>query len=343
MRCLLRSGATLPVVIACFANAVFNPVRGGESLRRDDHLAARSSSIVRLVLVGDIMLDRRPGEVVAKGEDPFAEFAPILVGADLAVGNLECVISTTGERVAKPFNFRAHPRVVPLLARYFDGLSLANNHTGDFGKAAFVEQLDRLDQGPIAHFGGGRNLKEAHTPLIFERNGIRIALLGYDEFKPRSFEAGADTPGVAWSLDQEAQVVADIKAARAVHSADVVIPFMHWGSEDDTDPNDRQQTMAHIMIDAGADAVVGAHPHITQSAEYYKGRLIVYSLGNFVFDGYEGRTGWVLRLTLSKNGLLEWDTVVGRTDERGIPHRDSGALSPRERVGSEAITMGRSD
>jgi hypothetical protein len=101
--------------------------------------------------------------------------------------------------------------------------------------------------------------------------------------------------------------------------------------------------MARIMIDAGADAVVGAHPHITQGAEYYKGRLIVYSLGNFVFDDYEGRTGWVLRLTLTKNGLLEWNTVVARTDERGIPHRVPGALSPGGHAGSEAIFMGTNE
>jgi poly-gamma-glutamate synthesis protein (capsule biosynthesis protein) len=306
----------------------------------EDRAAATPISKVQLVLVGDIMLDGKPGEVVAKGGDPFIEFGSILRQADFAIGNLECVISQTGERVSKRFTFRAHPRVIPLLSRYFDAVSLANNHTGDFGPAAFVDQLGRLDRGTVRHFGGGRNLEEAHAPLIIERNGLRIALLGYDEFKPRSFEAGRDSPGVAWSLDEEAQVVADIKSARSAHGADLVIPFMHWGSEDDTEPNERQGILARTMIDAGADVVVGAHPHIVQGTEYYNGRLIVYSLGNFVFDGYDGRTGWVLRLTLTKNGLLEWDTVVARTDEQGVPHRSCEALSPRGRSGSEAIVMG---
>lgn len=109
-------------------------------------------------------------------------------------------------------------------------------------------------------------------------------MLSYNEYKPRSFEAGPDWPGIAWSEDS--QVTSDIRAARAA-GTDLVIPFMHWGWERELAPTERQRQLARLMIDAGADLVVGGHPHVTQGAEYYRGKLIVYSLGNFVFDGFD--------------------------------------------------------
>ncbi|MCA1685567.1 MAG: CapA family protein, partial [Planctomycetia bacterium] len=253
-----------------------------------------------------------------------------------------------GHRLEKQFTFRAHPRVMDGL-RHFDAVSLANNHTGDFGHAALIETLYRLNRAGIPAFGAGLDRNEAHAPLIIETNGVKVALLGYNEFRPYFFEAGPTTPGCAWSLD-EPQVVADIKAARP--KADVVITFMHWGEEYILHPNDRQKAMARTMIDAGADVVIGNHPHVVQGAEYYKGKLIVYSLGNFVFDEYiddppimkeERRIGWMLRLTLGKGGLLDWDTVVTRTDDEGIPHPVAGAVGPSGRAGTAEILNGKSE
>lgn len=283
---------------------------------------------VRLVFAGDIMLDTLPGEDIARGRDPFAGFSRVLGDADLTIGNLECVVATVGEKVRKPFNFRAHPRVLGVLKRHFDVVSLANNHTGDFGRSAFRQQLDLLKSRDIPYFGGGRDNREARMPFIFEHKGLRIALLGYNDFKPRLFEAGPDWAGVAWCVDE--QIVADIESARWRHHADLVIPFMHWGWEEEG-ANSRQKKLARLMIDHGADLVVGSHPHVTQGAEYYKGKLIVYSLGNFVFDGFntpETNTGWVLRLKLDKTGLLEWDTVVAGLDPRGSPHIMNDVESP---------------
>ncbi|MDR3634201.1 MAG: CapA family protein [Isosphaeraceae bacterium] len=293
-----------------------------------------------LVFVGDVMLDRIPGEHVAKGKDPFADCASILEAADLTVGNLECVVATGGERVVKKYTFRASPHCLPFLTRYFDAVSLANNHTGDFGKGALVEEMERLEQAGVRYFGGGRDLKEAHSPLILERKGIRVALLGYNEFRPREFEAGPMTPGVAWSDDD--QVVADLKAVRASGAADIVITFMHWGREYQFQPNERQKSLARLMIDSGADVVIGGHPHVTEGAEYYKGKLIVYSLGNFVFDDFKdvvpaldepSRTSWALRLKVAKSGLVEWDTVVTRTGDDGFPRPLPNAPSPKGRDG----------
>lgn len=292
---------------------------------------------VRLAFVGDMMLDRDPGKAVCAGKDPFEHVADLIDAADLTLGNLECVVATTGQRQPKFFTFRADPKAVPHLARHFDAVSLANNHTGDFGHAALIETMYRLRREGVAFFGAGLNDAEAHAPWVVQKNGVSIALLGYNEFRPRSFEAGPASPGCAWSTDEK--VVADIKAVRP--KVDVVLTFMHWGQEYTTRPNERQRSLARLMIDAGADAVIGNHPHVVQGWESYKGRLIVYCLGNFVFDEYkddpdrmkeERRIGWVLRLTAGKSGLIEWDTVVTRTDDEGLPRPVPGASGPGGRA-----------
>lgn len=289
-----------------------------------------TASTVRLVFAGDVMLDDGPGQTVAQGGDPLAAFDTRLRDADYTIGNLELPIATVGQPLeSKIYSFRAHPRVLGVLKGRFDAMALANNHSGDYGQAAFLETMQHLDSAGIAHFGGGRHLAEAHRPLWIRQNGVKIAVLSYNEFKPRSFQAGPDWPGVAWSEDD--RVVADIQAARRA-GADVIIPFMHWGWERERQPTDRQRQLARLMIDAGADLVVGGHPHVTQGVDTYKGKLIVYSLGNFVFDSFEnvpgGQTGWLLRLTLDKHGLLKWDTLTAQMDLAGTPHPVPGAWSP---------------
>jgi poly-gamma-glutamate capsule biosynthesis protein CapA/YwtB (metallophosphatase superfamily) len=281
-------------------------------------LAAPSVSIV---FVGDIMLDELPGKLIEEGVDPFAAFADILHTGDIRIGNLECVVATTGVARDKPYTFRAHPRVLPILKRHFTAVSLANNHSGDFGPLAFAEMLDLLDREQILYFGGGRTLSEAHAPLLLQRNGLRIALLGFNEFLPRSAEADFDKPGIAWSDDE--QVQADIKNARTRYKADIVITFMHWGWEHEHLASKRQRQLAHMMIESGADAVIGGHPHVTQDVEYHNGKPIFYSLGNFVFNGFsdkDNNTGWLLRLELDKKGVRQWKTVVAEIDQNGVPH-----------------------
>ncbi len=168
---------------------------------------------VRLLFVGDIMLDDGPGRAIAAGRDPFAAFERDFAWADVRIGNLECPVATSGQALDnKIATFRAHPRVIERLQGRFEALSVANNHSGDYGQEAFVETLALLDIAGIRAFGGGHNLGEAHAPYWIERNGLRIAILGYNEYKPRRFEAGPDWPGIAWSEDSH--VLRDIAAAR---------------------------------------------------------------------------------------------------------------------------------
>ncbi len=300
---------------------------------------AAPAESLSLIFAGDVMLDDGPGRVVADGRDPLAAVAPLLAGADYRIANLECPVATAGAPLDnKIYSFRAHPRVLSVLQGRFDAVSLANNHSGDYGPAAFTETMALLDGAGIRRFGGGRNLVEAHAPLWIERKGLRIAVLGYNEFKPRVFEAGAHHPGIAWSEDSH--VIADIRAARKA-GADLVIPFMHWGWEREREPSARQRALARRMIDAGAAAVVGGHPHVTQGAELYRGKPIIYSLGNFVFDGFDdvpaGRVGWLLRLELDRRGVAEWRTFEARMDGEGVPSPAAGAVTPCGRRGDRVV------
>ena len=291
--------------------------------------ASAQAQQVSLVFAGDTTLDDDAGALIARGGDPLAPFAALFASADLRIANLECVVATTGQPAAKNYTFRAHPRVLPVLRRHLDGVTLANNHSGDYGRAAFAQMLGLLREHGLGQAGGGMNLAQAHTPWIVERQGLRIAILSYNEFMPRRFEADHDAPGVAWSEDE--QVLADIRAARAVHGADLVIPFMHWGWENERTANARQRQLARAMIDAGADAVIGGHPHVTQDIETHRGKPIVYSVGNFVMketDNEWQRQGWLLRMVFDRQGAVGLQTHAVRLDLQGLPSPAPDLASP---------------
>ena len=294
------------------------------------NLAGAEEPQLKVIFCGDIMLADLPGKAIERGVDPFAEFAPLFREADLVIGNLECVVATKGEPFDKPWTFRAHPRVIPLLQKHFHALSIANNHTGDFGREAFVEMLDLMrDKMPL--FGGGRNKVEAHKPVILEKKGFKLALLGYNRFQPRDFEAGENHAGCAWV--EEAEILADMAAVQKEHQPHLLVPFMHWGREGDREPQEYQRDLAKKMCAAGASLVVGAHPHVTQTIEYFDKKPALYSLGNFVFDGFDPdtpeRVGWLWRVTFDRAGVLEWDTITLRIDEEGLPKLDQKTSSPR--------------
>mgnify|MGYP000296472815 CR=1 FL=1 len=275
---------------------------------------------INLVVVGDIMLGGPPEKLMRRGQDPFAHFAQVFKAADIRIGNLECVVSNQGEpEPDKPNVFRVHPRAMRFLSRHFDALGLANNHSGDYGPVAFADMVERLRQAGVGFYGGGDNLIQAHRPYIIEKKGVRVAVLGFNEFQPRSFEADHDKPGIAWSEDE--QVLRDIAWARGPGRADVLIAVMHWGWEEPIG-NQRQRQLAHLMIEAGVDAVIGGHPHLVQDTEVYQGKPIFYSLGNFVFEGFDNpvnNTGWVVQLKLNKQGVQNWQVLEALIDKRGLP------------------------
>jgi poly-gamma-glutamate synthesis protein (capsule biosynthesis protein) len=282
--------------------------------------AAEPPGTVRIVFVGDIMLDGGPGHVVTNGGDPFAATAPLLRDADLTVGNLECAITRDGHAVDKPYTFKGTRKALPLLKKYFSAVSLANNHSGDWGKRGFADELTLLKETGLPWFGGGANQREAHRPMVLTANGRRVALLGYNNFPPRSFAARRNSPGTAWLVEKD--VVRDIQRAR--QQADIVILFLHWGEELEEQPLPEQQALARRLIDAGADAIIGAHPHVTQTIDWYKGRPVVYSLGNFLFDYFPTDPpvwkGWIVKLTFSADASPKLEKYTVMLDPAGVPH-----------------------
>lgn len=278
-------------------------------------------SNLRLVFVGDIMLDGGPGNWVSLGKDPFEPCAALLENADLRIGNLECVVGGEGTRQSKPYVFRGAGDSCRFLRRWFDAVSLANNHTLDYGPDGLMGAIEDLKKAEIPYFGAGKNEKRSRKPLVMERKGRRIGLIGFNEFYAEDYAALRDRPGNN-PLQRDA-LLDDIRKCRDALACDVVIPFLHWGEEMESQPRDDQRQLARECIDAGASAVIGAHPHVVQTVDYYHGRPIVYSLGNFVFDYFPGDPevwlGWVATLEIDSQGNVDLRLDSVTMDGAGIP------------------------
>jgi hypothetical protein len=205
----------------------------------------------------------------------------LISGADLAIANFENPAPDRFSFHGSGTSFSANPAFIAALERAgIDWVSLANNHIGDQGRRGVLQTMANLDDHGIAHGGAGRTFADAHTATLIEVGGVTIGMLGYDAIAP-SYNATADLAGSARIT--KANLKRDIRAARKA-GADVVIVFPHWGIEYRAKPVPSQETLGHAAIDAGADMVIGNHPHWAEGMEVYKGKPIWYALGNFVFD-----------------------------------------------------------
>jgi poly-gamma-glutamate capsule biosynthesis protein CapA/YwtB (metallophosphatase superfamily) len=246
----------------------------------------KTTAEVTVIAVGDIMLGGTAGpELTRFGYDyPFARVAEVLHRGGVVFGNLEGPLTRRGTAATKQYVFRSPPdRVAPALARAgFNVVSLANNHSMDFGIDGLRDTMQALTRAGIHYAGAGENLAAARRPAIIEADGVRIAVLAYSLTFPEEFWAGPDRAGTAFGHEQ--QVRADVAAAR--QHADIVLVSFHWGREGTVEPRDYQLALGHAAIEAGAAAVVGHHPHLLQPVARYRDGVILYSLGNFVFGSY---------------------------------------------------------
>lgn len=243
---------------------------------------------VRLLFAGDVYLSDHVLEAyeAAGGIDGVLSqgYQAEIQAADYFVTNEEFPFSTRGTPAPdKQFTFRVHPEKVKLMQEMgIDLVTLANNHALDYGCDAMLDTIDTLDRAGIRHVGAGKNLAEARKPAIVELNGRTFAFIGATRVYPEAdWAAGTDSAGMFSAYDGGAQLAEEVKAAK--QQADYVIAYVHWGIEREEMPNEVQKSIAHRLVDAGADLVVGAHPHVLQGIEYYQGVPIAYSLGNFVF------------------------------------------------------------
>ncbi|MDA8429770.1 MAG: CapA family protein [Geobacteraceae bacterium] len=251
--------------------------------------------------VGDVMLAGRwAASIKSQGFDlPFSSVAGQLSQADITIANLESPIASGGnEFTGKKFRFRADPEVAAALKKSGINLvNLANNHTMDFGPEALSETLYHLNQAGVAWIGAGENLAEARQMALYTIKNKKIAFLGYSLTQPSAFYAGRNRPGTAPGFEKF--IIEDITRAR--QHADYVIVSFHWGTEGSSEIQPYQRTIAHKAIEAGADVIIGHHPHVLRGIERYKTGIVFYSLGNFVFasKGTSADAGLIVRLRLS--------------------------------------------
>jgi poly-gamma-glutamate synthesis protein (capsule biosynthesis protein) len=262
---------------------------------------------LRLAAVGDVTFGDRVAEAIAtRGPAyPWQSTGRTLRNADVATANLEGAVSTRGTPVPdKQFHFRGPPSALSG-ARHAAGLdvvNVANNHTLDFGRIAFLDTLRIARQNGIATVGGGADLTAARRPVIVERGGMRIAFLAYSDVRPEGFTAARSLGGTAPA--DVAAIRADVLSAR--RHADVVLVWMHWGEELARTANDRQRLFASAALNAGAQVVLGSHSHLLQAIVRPTRRaLVAWSLGNFVFPPSSPGTDRtaILHLDLARDGV----------------------------------------
>ncbi|HUT52469.1 MAG TPA: CapA family protein [bacterium] len=237
-----------------------------------------------LIAGGDLMFDRGVKERMEKGGGPdevLAGIAPLLRGADVAIANLECPLTARAVPVLKRYSFRSDPGDAAALKKAgFTALNLANNHTSDYGRAGLMDTARFLEKEGILVVGAGENQEQAARARYVKVGGTTIALLGFVDMPLEGLMPMPDLPGPAMANLE--RVTAAIQEARA--RADAVVVTVHWGAEYQRRPTPRQRALAAAMARAGADLIVGHHPHVIQTIEMIGDTAVFYSVGNLVFD-----------------------------------------------------------
>ncbi|TYL49768.1 CapA family protein [Nocardioides sp. BGMRC 2183] len=329
-------------VLALVPPASVGPTVTAAVVDGEDPVTAHPDAVT-ITVAGDLMLVRGV-------PDPAAALAPMrdrLRSADLTVGNLESTLSTAGAPTQGGDSFGADAGLIPVLRRAgFDAVSLANNHAGDFGTAALVETVDLLAASPVTPFGAGADIDAAARPAVLESGGTSYAFVGFNAIgeTPR---ATATDPGalsvrmpprtgpfVPADLDRVARTI-----RRADRIADAVVVLPHWGTQYTHAPEPIQRTVARRLVAAGADLVVGGHPHWVQGVDAVvrNGRAVpvLHSLGNFVFD-------MEFHLPQTQQGVLLESTWWGAELKaiRLVPYAmDPGSFAPRVVTGATATAI----
>lgn len=258
---------------------------------------------ITLTFAGDVHFEDRVAELLT---DPATAFGPVaeeLSDGDLTIVNLETPITSRGVPEDKNYLFRAPDTAVPALTEAgIDVVSLANNHTLDYGQPGLADTVRKAAAGGLDTVGVGPDIDAAFTPVHRTVQGVDVAILAFSQVDDLAEEWAAtpDRAGMAMAFDTE-RAYAAVRAARA--ESDLVVVLPHWGAEYDQCPTGRQAAFAQGLVDAGADVIVGAHAHVLQGAGHLGDAYVAYGLGNFLWysegldEPYSARAG-VLRLTV---------------------------------------------
>jgi poly-gamma-glutamate synthesis protein (capsule biosynthesis protein) len=307
-----------------FFQKLIKKTKGEGSEKNNIHpsLSISEETEIEIIFGGDIMLSRQVNTKMEKYHDyawPVLKIASTTLKADIAIANLESPFlkDASYEVLSGSFSFKANPEAISSInTAGFDVLSLANNHTLNQGKKGIIDTIDILKDNNIAFCGAGLDEEGARQAAIVEKKGIKFAFLCY-AYPDDASTTQNERAGIV-NMDEE-KMANDIKQNKNL--ADVIIVIMHAGTEYVTEPNWQQKDFARAAIDAGADIVVGHHPHWPQSFEFYQEKPIIYSLGNLIFDqmwSNETRQGLFLKITWQK-GIKELKFIPIKIYDYGQP------------------------
>lgn len=284
-----------------------------------------------LTFGGDVMLDRNVRKSVEERGGNYSflveKIKSFFEPQYLVFFNLETAVSHQGIKIDKRYRFNSQPKSLQVLSDMkVDVVSLANNHTLDFGEAAAIDTQKNLDKIRIKHLGLTKN-EAPQVPVILEENGIKVGYLAYADHKtPYAYAKEFDQFELRPAKAIENNIKKDIKALKA--QVDILVVSLHWGIEYQTKPNKRQKQLGRFVIDQGADIVAGHHPHVQQEAELYKKGIIIYSMGNFIFDQWmrpNTRKLSLYRVIVDKNKINYVDYIsLKNTQHSWQPISDLG-------------------
>ncbi|GGC79344.1 capsular polysaccharide biosynthesis protein [Thalassobacillus devorans] len=289
-------------------------------------------SSMTLTFTGDVLFAMSLEQTVAeKGHAyPFQHVSDYFLSDDFTFINLETAVTERGTKEDKLYNFRTRPEAMSTMKQIgVDGVALANNHTLDYGIDGLVDTLHFAEEAGLETIGAGRTENEAYQAFETEIQGKRVAFLNFSKVLPFiEWYAVGERPGAASGYQME-RVINIIQATKEKN--DYVFVQIHWGNEKEIQFNESEQLYAHAMIDAGADGIIGSHPHVLQGFEMYKGKLIAYSLGNFLFPDYvageTAQTG-ILQVEIDENEAATYSFHPHFIEDDLIkPHPDRNSLA----------------
>jgi poly-gamma-glutamate capsule biosynthesis protein CapA/YwtB (metallophosphatase superfamily) len=301
--------------------------------------------MIRICAVGDVCFQ---GSVLVTNTI-FSEIFSIVFNCDIAIANLENPLTTRDHGVDGKCTLQGSPEWAKILKDTgFNIVSLANNHIMDYGPEGLFDTIRSLDSVGILHVGAGKNIEEARAPLFMQVKGKSLAIFARSSVIVSSPSyAGPTTPGVAFL--EASELIERIKAIRS--QVDLIILFLHWGIEEYSYPSPSQVKLAREFVEAGADAIIGHHPHVLQGVQRVGKALVAYSLGNFLFNNFRwmkdtenadilyelseaNRKGMILQLDWSGNSNIGYSAVFTRIDANGHIQVESDNYNNRILLGN---------
>lgn len=273
---------------------------------------ADSTASLTVLFTGDVLLDRgvRPIAERKGVEYLFEEVSPVFREADAVVVNLECPLTDRSAPINKKYIFRAESRWAKDLRNVgITHAAMANNHTNDQGREGLADTYRNLLDADIVPLGYGLDINEQLAPAIIEKQGIRVAVFNATTLGIENWCRLEGKPGISQpSTDELTEAVSTFKSA---HRDTKVVVVLHWGIEFQTTPSIKQRALARNLVDAGADAIIGHHPHVLQPVSTIDGIPVFFSIGNFVFDQHppQARKSMIARLRFTGDGNIAADSI----------------------------------